>query len=359
MLQVANHLLTLLRVALGTSSQFETPLDEEEWEGVYDEARRHCVLGIALEGIERLPGYQRPSQERMAYWILSAQRLEERNKHVNECCKRLTDKFRTDGYSCWVLKGQSAANYYPNPRRRNAGDIDIWVMPKDRTLGLKASRQVLVDMVRRVTGLHDEVTYHHTDFRVFDDVCVELHFTPSWMFAPWHNRRLQRWYRNYAEQMAQPTTDAGFDVVFMLTHLYRHVFDGGVGLRQIIDYYYVLMSMDAVPKDAEHLLKSLGHYRFASGLMWMMGEALGLSRDKMIVAPNERAGRWLLTDIMLAGNFGHEDLRGISVPKGRWMKLVWRMRQNVRRTMMFPSEGLCEMPWRVIHLLWRWKNGYL
>ena len=41
-----------------------------------------------------------------------------------------------------------------------------------------------------------------------------------------------------AGDIAIPTT--AFNVVYQLTHLYHHFFDEGIGMRQIIDYYYVV-----------------------------------------------------------------------------------------------------------------------
>ena len=35
---------------------------------------------------------------------------------------------------------------------------------------------------------------------------------------------------------------ASFNVIYQLCHLYHHFFDEGIGLRQIIDYYYGLGS---------------------------------------------------------------------------------------------------------------------
>ena len=41
-----------------------------------------------------------------------------------------------------------------------------------------------------------------------------------------------------AGDIAVPTT--AFNVIYQLTHLYHHFFDEGIGMRQIIDYYYVV-----------------------------------------------------------------------------------------------------------------------
>ena len=41
-----------------------------------------------------------------------------------------------------------------------------------------------------------------------------------------------------AGDIAIPTT--AFNVVYQLCHLYHHFFDEGIGMRQMIDYYFVM-----------------------------------------------------------------------------------------------------------------------
>ena len=62
----------------------------------------------------------------------------------------------------------------------------------------------------------------------------------------------QKWFRRNADlqcsnvvklpdgagDIAIPTM--AFNVIYQLTHLYHHFFDEGIGMRQIIDYYYVV-----------------------------------------------------------------------------------------------------------------------
>ncbi len=77
------------------------------------------------------------------------------------------------------------------------------------------------------------------------------------MNNPVYNHRLQKWLERNADlqcsnivslpdgagEMATPT--ASFNAVYQLCHLYHHLFDEGIGLRQIIDYYYVLTTIES------------------------------------------------------------------------------------------------------------------
>mgnify|MGYP004696135031 FL=1 len=68
-------------------------------------------------------------------------------------------------------------------------------------------------------------------------------------------------------EIAIPTT--AFNVIYQLTHLYHHFFDEGIGMRQIIDYYYVVNNDELlVIKDAlQRELKHLGLWKFAGALI--------------------------------------------------------------------------------------------
>ncbi len=357
----------LLQVSIGARQDLSRCPTAEEWEELWREARRQCVHGVCLEALQREDGqwgerHHIPIDLKLR-WIGKGEEIADANKKMDQQCRKLCEKLHASHRPCCILKGQGMALLYPHPQWRQSGDIDVWV---------PTGRDELVEMARRVTGKHEEVTYHHTDFRVFPDTPVELHFTPSWMCNPVYNRRLQRWFRQHASkecdwgriegadaagQPSFPVSSLEFNVLFILVHILRHVLDEGIGMRQIVDYYFVLK---AARGNIRPDLSRLGLQRFTGGLMWMMHEALGLPEEWMIARPDERRGRWLLAEVMTAGNFGHDDPRFID----RWhltrrQRLCSRIRQTLHRCRVAPGEALWEMPWRAWHFLWRWKKGYL
>ena len=131
---------------------------------------------------------------------------------------------------------------YPNPYSRTPGDMDVWV---------NASREEITEYAKRHFKLKDDIRFHHLETS-FDGVPVELHFFPGIMNNPIYNARLQKWFKRNVDlqcsnvvslpdgigEIAIPTT--AFNVIYQLTHLYHHFFDEGIGMRQIIDYYYVV-----------------------------------------------------------------------------------------------------------------------
>ena len=150
------------------------------------------------------------------------------------------DKFLKEGMGTVLLKGQGNSLFYPRPLHRTPGDIDLW---------MNDGRKVVVDYARKYCpGV--EVVYHHVD--VLKEAEIELHFTPSWMNSWRMNLRLQRYFKEWKTlsllhkvqlpervgEVAVPTL--AMNRVYLLVHIYRHLFDEGIGLRQLLDYHFVL-----------------------------------------------------------------------------------------------------------------------
>ena len=87
----------------------------------------------------------------------------------------------------------------------------------------------------------DDVRWLHTRLDVFNDAEVEMHFMPSYLECPWQNRALQRFFDSEKEAcFASGKCTDRFNQVFILAHAFRHLFSEGVGMRQLMDYYFVL-----------------------------------------------------------------------------------------------------------------------
>ena len=77
----------------------------------------------------------------------------------------------------------------------------------------------------------------------------------------------------------------------------------GIGLRLLLDYYYVLISDDLslIRDRVQRELKELGLWMFASVIMYIMQEVFGMSASRLIVPPNEKYGKFVLNEVLEAG----------------------------------------------------------
>ena len=250
---------------------------------------------------------------------------------------------------------------YPNPYSRTPGDIDVWI---------DASRERIMEYTQKKFELGDDIRLQHLETSL-DGVPVELHFFPCSMNNPIYHARLQKWFRRNADlqcshivglpdgagDIAIPTS--AFNVVYQLCHLYHHFFDEGIGMRQIIDYYYVvnndelLVIKDTLQRELQHL----GLWKFARAVMYVLHEALGLSEEKMIAPMDEKYGKLLLAEILNGGNFGqHFTKYGGFTHQSMGKKYFLKIWRNMHFVRYYPTEALSEPIFRTWHFFWRVKN---
>ena len=372
-------------------------------------------------------------------WMGKAQQIRRQNMKVNAVASKLFSILREDGMRCCILKGQGNALMYPNPYSRTPGDIDVWV---------NASREQITEYAKKHFKLGDDIRYQHIETSV-DGVPVELHFFPCTMNNPIYNARLQKWFKRNADlqcsnvvslpdgigEIAIPTT--AFNVIYQLTHLYHHFFDEGIGMRQIIDYYYVVCDFYKVYQNSSKItpslftikegstshpdpltlrgeggnrptrcseplrskvggpskvspdcagwdrlsieednsadsttavtssastaldvvqkeLKELGLWKFAGGIMYIMQEVFGMPASRLIVPPNEKYGKFVLNEVLEAGNFGRHDARN-RFGRSQLGHNLQRVYRDIRLVRYFPAEALCEPLFRTWHFFWRLK----
>lgn len=390
-----------IQFALGTYEGKEfldgSALNGFDWQRFYAFAKKQTLVGIIMEGISRLPKAVAPKQGLLMNWFMMSQNIRRQNMMLNAATAEIYNKVKAAGYNCCILKGQANAAMYANPAARTPGDVDMWV---------NASREEIRQLAQTLTkenGRIDEESYNHIALTT-NDISVELHYTPGFMANFTYNRRLQQWFResidaqcrnmialpDEAGEVAASTAD--FNAVYQLYHLYHHYFYEGVGLRQVVDYYYVMWNVEcgmwseecgvknssldnsssqAKPRtnqhstfNIQHSLKRLGLWHFAGAMMYVLHEVLGLPEEKMIAPMDKKRGEMLLNDILCGGNFGHHDERhawgrdtydGNGFKHGALGHNLLRLHRDLRLLKYYPSEALSEPIFRLWHYYWRWK----
>ena len=244
-----NAIFKFLKYCLGYNIDMGKVIAKMDWRQLYTFVSNQAIIGFCFDGIERLGNEYSEELKKnpierdlLMTWMGKAQQIRRQNTKVNTVASKLYSMLREDGLRCCILKGQGNALMYPNVYSRNPGDIDVWV---------NASRSQITEYAKKHFKIGDDIRYHHIETSL-DGVPVELHFFPCTMNNPVYNARLQKWFKRNADlqcsnvvglpdgigEIAMPT--AAFNVVYQLTHLYHHFFDEGIGMRQIIDYYYVV-----------------------------------------------------------------------------------------------------------------------
>ena len=428
-----------LRFCIGSDSEISSSLKEVDWKELYAIAKKQCLVGVLFDGIKKLPAeHVGMKKELLLQWMAESQMLEKANVRLNDAAIQVSEWFRKKGFRTCILKGQGNALMYPNPYSRTPGDIDIWVEGEDKRV---------ISFVRSISP-HEKACYHHIEFPSYKGVEVEVHYRPSFLLCFWHNRKLQKYYERVKEEqfshrvmlgeqgeIAIPTVE--FNLIFQLTHIFSHLMNEGIGLRQLVDYYFVicdfykvyqnfskitpslftlkegstshpdpltlrgeggnrptrcsepLRSKDGGPSKVspdcagwdrlsiegdnsagsttavtssastaldvvQKKLKELGLWKFAGGIMYIMQEVFGMPASRLIVPPNEKYGRFVLNEVLEAGNFGRHDARN-RFGRSQLGHNLQRVYRDIRLVKYFPAEALCEPLFRVWHFFWRLK----
>ena len=419
-----------LRFCIGSESEIPSSLKEADWKVLYRIAQKQCLVGILFDGIQKLPPAEvGMSKDLLLQWMLQCQMLEKANVRLNDAAIQVSEWFRKKGFRTCILKGQGNALMYPNPYSRTPGDIDIWVEGGDKRV---------ISFVRSISP-HEKACYHHIEFPSYKGVEIEVHYRPSFLLCFWHNRKLQKYYERVKEEqfshrvmlgeqgeVAIPTVE--FNLIFQLTHIYAHLMNEGIGLRQLLDYYFVLCDFYKVHQKSSKItpslftlkegdfsnhpvplskegstshpdplssgvrektalwcseplrykvggpskvspdcagwdrlgvvqeeFKELGLWKFAGAIMYIMQEVFGMPASWLIVPPNEKYGKFVLNEVLEAGNFGKHDERN-RFGKSKLGHNLQRVYRDIRLVRYYPAEALSEPFFRVWHFFWRVKN---
>ena len=379
MLKQQKIFFDFLRFCIGSAKEIPDSLKEADWKELYCIAQKQALLGVLFYGIRRLPKELAPEQKLLMQWMVMAEQIRKQNIRLFQDSVKVCQNFENEGFANCILKGQGNALLYPDSYMRTPGDIDIYLSGGRRKI-MKYVDQVCPNQVMR---------YHHVDFPVMK-TAIEVHFTPSYMFCPIHNRRMQKWFEEVMGEQCNHRVSlpdgygeihvpqVSFNVIYILSHLYRHIFTEGIGLRQLLDYYFVLVKwhtnltnltdsnkslpqMTQINTDLDtlrHELKYLGLWKFAQAVMYVLHEVFGLSEDRMIAPMDEREGRFLLDEIMRGGNFGqYDDRMGSKVGESKIHRYFRMNLRNLRFVKHYPTEALSEPLFRTWFAVWKKIHG--
>ena len=384
----------LIQVALGTRTVLSRIPSENEWQQIYETAAKQSLVGVVLYGIEKLRAKNvelSVPRVLLLQWIGEIQVIEQQNRKLNEAAEHLTKIFKNGRLRSCVLKGQGVARMYDVrckksdvrstsaeqssecsrvqefkgasgslSLRRQPGDIDLWV---------ESGREKVLQFLKSSYLKTGTVVIHHVDTSIIDGVETEVHFLPSYSYNYLRYVKYKKYFKEEAklqfdhfdEQVGFAYPTNRFNAVYLMMHIFRHVFHEGIGLRQLMDYYFVLIHLtDEERKWAYGKLKWLGLGKVTSAVMYVM-KAVFLMDDKyLLCSPSEKTGKYLLEEIIAGGNFGKFGEQYESAHSGSSFNLYLKNLKRLGKVYsLCPSEVLWAPIWKPSHWMWRKWKGYV
>lgn len=240
-----DNLFTLLRLGLDTSTIEKENLSDfimlpaEKWASLGDLARNQGVLGIILDGIDKLEntryGLTRELQvNQKLEWIGEVLQIEQRNQHQKEVMNDLTEKWLQNNIRVMVMKGQANGLLYPKPNHRSPGDIDCYLF-KDYALGNEIARHLGADV--------DESWYKHSVIR-YEGETFENH---QYFVHTREGKRSKLLQKELADALNADKWEyfpdsciclppAQWNAMFLTYHACAHFITEGLRLKQLLDW---------------------------------------------------------------------------------------------------------------------------
>ena len=353
------------RIGPGTESQFfallrsglwnEVPdrhpfADGVDWESLYRIASRQTVVPLVTDGVNRLPRAFLPVEpKRLDPFLGDLMATASRNRQLDAFIPKLFAALA--GIPAVLVKGQSLAVDYPEPDRRQPGDIDLLLPP----YSYEAAKTVLLPKATKVLGEVPGILHQGLYFQSIE---VELHGSISTLMS----RKLDRKLASMLEEQfdgrslpavsiggaSVPVPEADFNAVYIFVHFLQHYWARGVGLRQLIDWmtFVSVHKRDIHPVILEVRLKDLGILHLWKVFTGFAQEYLGYPVEKLPLAaapdPGKNARIWRY--LRHCGNFGKNVDRSRRKESYLVRKIhsLWRfvIADRMRHFPVFPRESI-------------------
>ncbi len=273
---ITSLMLALLRGSLNSTPPDCLPATADEWAQVYWLARKHGVVTMINDVIDRLPAEQQPQGDIALSWTLSAERTRYHYAHQSQVLDSLRAKASEQGLQVLVLKGLSLSRYYPVPSSRACGDIDIAFLPLTRD-NFQRGNSLLGIPGGKIHGKHTEAAV--------DGVPVENHL----QFLDL-NYRSQLLSEQYIKDSLDGVSAEGFlppmaDMVYLLMHTICHITAKfKLPLRNILDWGMFLKANEQHldPAECHRLMRRIGMEPAFNMLTYLAAEFTGKDLSRYV-----------------------------------------------------------------------------
>lgn len=320
-------------------------MDEAQWKTLAYNSSKQRVNALIVDGINTLPAHCRPPRPILLSLMLQTEKIERENLRIDQAVIQLQREHEAENLPFVLLKGQGNALFYPDPRHRTPGDIDL--------LFYRSGDYERANL--RVQAPLDRENGFHTSYER-DGIHIENHYLLTRFHNAEQDRRLNKELddiiRNDGFAWAEiegtnvRVLPAGFNDFYVFAHLFRHFVFIGVGIRQVCDWLLMLhahrgqIDRDCFTKRAAAfgLLKPMRAFAHATVTY------LGASPDLFPFDLGEAVphSRFIIEDILKGGSFGlHHP--NIKLRKSVWGARLERYKLSASRSLhiLALSPGYC------------------
>lgn len=302
----------LLRDALWQSGEdLPSELSGKEADCILRMAEHQAVSGLVIDALIR-HGIKLPQNLVFESVALQAQ-IQQANLQINNGLKRLVGLLNERHIDYVVVKGQTVAAHYPNPLLRQSGDIDYYCDAENYPKSQQA--------IREAWGIEadEQDSEHHVHYD-YKGITYEGHFALTSLYS---KRNTLYWQQLLDSDKGSEvivdgslirTLSPTLHTLFVFLHLYSHLMELGVGLRQFCDLAVMLhvCKNDIDQQVLKEHLQTLGMTKAYKACGSILVDCLGLPANGFPFSLSEadrRYGKKILDVVFYRGNMGHYNKR--------------------------------------------------
>lgn len=277
-------------------------------------------------------------------WLGQTEYIMSCNEEYRSKASEILQIYRDKGIQPVVLKGESCAQYYPNPNRRALGDLDVFLMEDSDTPHMGGHEWAYEEGNRLARILGAEVDLH--DYK---------HSHITWRGLTIENHRLLTTARGsnvkkeFEKHLQTIIPSADFEALFLTVHAFQHFMTEGLSIRQICDWGLFLKchQNDVEWKDFFLWMKRLGMYRFSITMNSIAEQNLAIELNDSKIERDSAYSNYIINDAF--NREGMLDAKALGIVKFRWEQLK-RMCGQSWKYRYFMNENLftayTKMIWR-------------
>lgn len=301
-----NFLFQLVRSALWNDPMPSVEMPSKMAQSLFDMAKKQTIEGLVTECLMS-NNIRLPKEEAFRVYRIS-QDVAKSNSLVNDALSELCTLLNENDIRYVVVKGQTIAALYRKPSMRTPGDIDFYC---DETNFPKA-KEILRTRWHVEFEEDDTESEQHVAFS-YKGVPFELHFCLIKFSSQSIQDSFDRYLQNVTtecvlvNQTNVPVLSAELNVLYTFLHLYHHLVELGVSIRQFCDLAVLLNNLQLRKEVLESMLNEIGFMRAFKVVGFILVNCLGLKKEKFPFQLSEKDKKhvWYMLDIVFShGNFG-------------------------------------------------------
>ena len=213
----------------------------EVWQVLEDMANEQGLLGVMLDGVEKLPRELRPEKKAILQSIGQLIQSEQQYAVQEHAAAEMALLLHKHGIRTYVLKGAVVAECYPRPEHRRSVDMDCFLLPEEGAEDVwERGNRVLEEQ-----GFEVRRDFYKNSTVVLPGLTVENHH----YLTPWRgNKTLKKLESLLQRYLREDKGEDRFDgtwlcrppvmvsALFLIEHAYSHFLHEGLTWRMVLDW---------------------------------------------------------------------------------------------------------------------------